>query len=412
MLTMARFRVFNIGLVVNRTLVYGTLTAIMVGLYILIVTGLGLLFELETGNLTVSLLITVLVAVAFQPLRYSVQRAIDRLMYGDRSDPYAVLARLGARLEATLAPEAVLPTIVETVAQALKLPYAAITLNQDEEPVIAAAYGTPQGHLAVLPLVYQSETIGHLQLAPRTPGESFTPADWRLLQSLAYQAGVAAHGVQLTLDLQRSRERIITAREEERRRLQRDLHDGLGPSLASMTLKLDATRNLLGNDSPTVEALLREIKVQMQSTITDVRRLVYELRPPVLEQLGLVGALHALADNFHNGLDVSLDAPEATVNLPAAVEVAVYRITQEALTNVIAHAHARRCTIKLQLDTTLNLEISDDGHGLPLHHSNGVGLNSMQNRAAQLGGNCLIDSTPGRGVHLHVQLPLRMAADT
>ncbi|MCB0223916.1 MAG: histidine kinase, partial [Anaerolineae bacterium] len=169
---MARFRVFNIGLVVNRTLVYGTLTAIMVGLYILIVTGLGLLFELETGNLTVSLLITVLVAVAFQPLRYSVQRAIDRLMYGDRSDPYAVLARLGARLEATLAPEAVLPTIVETVAQALKLPYAAITLNQDEEPVIAAAYGTPQGHLAVLPLVYQSETIGHLQLAPRTPGES------------------------------------------------------------------------------------------------------------------------------------------------------------------------------------------------------------------------------------------------
>ena len=179
-----------------------------------------------------------------------------------------------------------------------------------------------------------------------------------------------------------------------------------------MTLKLDAARNLLGNDSPTVEALLREIKVQMQSTITDVRRLVYELRPPVLEQLGLVGALHALADNFHNGLDVSLDAPEATVNLPAAVEVAVYRITQEALTNVIAHAHARRCTIKLQLDTTLNLEISDDGHGLPLHHSNGVGLNSMQNRAAQLGGNCLIDSTPGRGVHLHVQLPLRMAADT
>ncbi|MCB0212033.1 MAG: GAF domain-containing sensor histidine kinase [Anaerolineae bacterium] len=403
---------FNIGLVVNRTLVYGTLTAIIVGLYIWLVTGLGLLFELETGNLTISLLITVLIAVAFQPLRYSVQRAIDRLMYGDRSDPYTVLARLGERLEAALAPEEVLPTIVETVAQALKLPYAAITLNQDDEVVVAAAYGSAQGDLAVLPLVYQSETIGNLQLAPRAPGESFTPADWRLLQSLAYQAGVAAHGVQLTLDLQNSRERIITAREEERRRLQRDLHDGLGPTLASMTLKLDAACNLLGSESPAVEALLRDVKSQMQTTITEVRRLVYELRPPILEQLGLIDALHTLANNFHNGLEVSLKTPPNIPDLPAAIEVAVYRITQEALTNVIAHAHARHCTITLQIDTDVHLEIHDDGCGLPSYPCHGLGLNSMQNRAAQLGGKCRIDSVPGRGVCLHVQLPLRTAAFT
>ena len=160
-------------------------------------------------------------------------------MYGERDDPYAVFSRLGHRLEATLAPEAVLPTIVETVAQALKLPYAALALKQGEAFITAAAYGRRRSR-SFLPLVYHTETIGQLQVAPRATGDAFTAADRRLLADFAQQAGIAAHAVQLTADLQRSRERLVTTREEERRRLRRDLHDGLGPTLASMTLKLDA----------------------------------------------------------------------------------------------------------------------------------------------------------------------------
>ncbi|GHO55878.1 histidine kinase [Ktedonobacter robiniae] len=204
----------------------------------------------------ISLLATGLIAVLFQPLRTHFQRTINRLMYGERDDPYQVISRLGQRLEAVLAPEAVLPAVVEVVAQTLKLPYVAVTLKQGEELVLVASHGTAPEAVLHVPLISQSEQVGELVLATRTPGEAFTPAEHRLLEDLARQAGVAAHAVQLTedlkrltIDLQSSRERLVTAREEERRRLRRDLHDGLGPQLASLTLKLETARNRLGHNS-------------------------------------------------------------------------------------------------------------------------------------------------------------------
>ncbi len=253
-IALLRYRLWDIDIIINRTLVYGVLTVSIVALYVLVVVVLGMLFQVQ-GNLVIALLATGLVAVLFQPLRTRLQRTVNRLMYGDRDDPYRVICRLGQRLEATLAPEAVLPTIVETVAQALKLPYAAITLQQGEVLTIAASYGSLQDESVRLPLIYQTEQVGVLVLAPRAPGESFTPADRALLEDLARQAGIAAHAVRLTadlkrltVDLQRSREHLVTAREEERRRLRRDLHDGLGPQLASLTLKLETARNRLAHD--------------------------------------------------------------------------------------------------------------------------------------------------------------------
>src|SRR5947209_273008 len=268
-----RYRLWDIDLLINRTLVYGTLTVSVVALYVLVVGSLGVLLQTQ-GNFVVSLLATGLVAVLFQPLRSCLQRAVNRLMYGERDDPYVVLSRLGKRLEVTLAAGAVLPTIVETVAQALKLPYAAIALVQDEAFTVAAAWGLPQDELFVLPLVYQNECLGRLLLGPRAPGEAFSAADHRLLEQIAHQAGVAAHAVRLTTDLQRSRERLVWAREEERRRLRRDLHDELGPTLASLTLRLDAARNLLQHDTDAADRLLSELKLQMQATVADIRRLV------------------------------------------------------------------------------------------------------------------------------------------
>jgi signal transduction histidine kinase len=401
-----RYRLFGIDLLINRTLVYGALTAIVVGLYVVVVGSLGALFQTE-DDLVFSVLVTGLIAVLFQPLRERLQRAANRLMYGERDDPVAVLSRLGQQLEATLATESVLPKIVETVAQALRLPYVAIALKQSHTFTIVATHGDPTDDVSSLPLVYQGETIGRLTVAPRSPGEGFTPPDWRLLENIAQQTGAAAHAVQLTADLQRSRERLIAAREEERRRLRRDLHDGLGPQLASLALKIDAARNLLSHDSARVDALLLELKSQIQAAIADIRRVVYDLRPPALDQLGLVPALRerALARNTLNGLEISIEAPASLPPLPAAVEVAAYRIVLEALTNVERHARARRCVVRLTLDSALQLEIVDDGVGLTGDYQAGVGLTSMRERAVELGGTCVVEAAVGRGTRVLVRLP-------
>ena len=289
-----RHRLFDIDTILNRTLVYGGLTGIVIGSYVVIVTLLGALFQAQ-GNLLIALVATGVIAVLFQPLRSGLQRFVDRLLFGERNNPYAVLSRLGRSLETALAPEVVLPTIVETVAQALKLPSAVIEMREDDHSWVAAAYGPQHTALVTFPLVYQSETVGQLRVASRAADEPFTKADKRLLEDIAHQAGIAAHATRLTLELQRSRERLVSAREEERRRLRRDLHDGLGPTLAGQTLKVGAIRNLLTHDPPAADRLLLELGDEMEAAIADIRRLVYALRPPALDELGLVAALRAEA---------------------------------------------------------------------------------------------------------------------
>ncbi len=412
---MLRYRLWDIDTLINRTLVYGVLTVSIVAFYVLVVVSLGTLFQAQ-GNLGISLLATGLIAVLFQPLRNRLQQTVNRLMYGERDDPYRVLTRLGRRLEATLAPEAMLPTIVETVAQALKLSYAAITLKQGETSTPAASFGTLRdGEKVVhLPLIAQNEPVGELVLAPRTPGEAFTPADQRLLADLTRQIGMAVQAVRLTadlkrltLDLQHARERLVTAREEERRRLRRDLHDGLGPQLASLTLKLETARNRLAH-VPLADTLLSDLAARTQATVADIRRLVYALRPPALDELGLLSALRELTLQSSDQVSMRLDVPECLPELPAAVEVAVYRIAQEALTNVVRHAHARRCGLWLALDETtglLALSIQDDGQGLPLSRGVGVGLTSMRERAEELGGTWSIEQAPTGGTCVLARLP-------
>jgi signal transduction histidine kinase len=194
---------------------------------------------------------------------------------------------------------------------------------------------------------------------------------------------------QLTADLQRSRERLVTAREEERRRLRRDLHDGLGPQLSSQTLTLSAIKKLLRQDPETAEHLLTDAITHAQEAIADIRRLVYALRPPALDDLGLLAVLQEQIHQYEAlGLVLTLDAPEALPPLPAAMEIACYRIVQEALTNVVRHAHATHATVGLRVQQeALEVEVRDDGQGLPLGVRSGVGLRSMRERAEELGGH-------------------------
>lgn len=404
-----RYRLWDIDFLIHRTLVYGSLTASVVALYILVVGGLGALFQAR-GDLFISILATGLVAVLFAPLRDRLQRGVNRLLYGERDDPYAVLSRLGRQLETTLAPDAVLPTIVATIKEALRLPYTAIVLDQAGEDTLAAAAGTPTPQPVYVPLIYQGEQLGHLLLGAHAPGEAFTPVEQRLLNDLARQVGVALAAVRLTTDLQRSRQRLVTARAEERRRLRRDLHDGLGPQLASHALKLEAARDLIRTNPDRAEMLLNSLIEKSQGIVSEVRRLVYDLRPPALDELGLLGAVREyMAQNGVNGLQISLDAPEHLPPLPAAVEVAAYRIIQEAVTNVIRHARARTCQISLTMTdepAALHLGICDDGLGLPAGYHAGVGLGSMRERAQELGGECMIETVTSGGVRVSAFLPL------
>jgi signal transduction histidine kinase len=412
-----RYHLYNIDVLINRTLVYSALSVIVVGLYVVVVGSLGALVQVQ-GSLFASLLATGLVAVLFAPLRDRLQRAVNHLMYGHRDDPYKVLSGLGERLETTLAPNAVLPTIVESVSQALKLPYAAITLrrNIEGESVKVAEYGKKSvGEPLIVPLSYQQETLGELIVSPRSPGESFSKSDLQLLGDLAHQVGVAAHAVRLSADLQRSRERLVTAREEERKRLRRDLHDGVGPQLAALTLKLETARNLLSHD-PKTAALMAELSERVRATVSDVRRSVRALRPPALDELGLIPALReGVAQYSQNGLHISVEAPASLPPLPAAVEVATYHIAQEAMTNVIRHAGASKCSIRIALDEeadVLHLEVEDDGRGVGGDHKAGVGTRSMRERAEELGGRCTIEALPLRGTLVSVQLPCWTARDT
>jgi signal transduction histidine kinase len=407
-ISIVRYNLYDIDVVINRTLVYGALTTCVVGIYVVAVVTLGTLFQAQ-GNLAISLSATGLVAVLFQPLRSRLQRGVNRLMYGERDDPYAVISRLGRRLEAALAPDMVLSTVVETIAQALKLPYTAILLKEGEGFRTAAAYGSPRGEPETLPLVYQREEIGRLVLSPRAPGEVFSDADRSLLEDLARQAEVAVHAVRLTSDLQHSRERLVATREEERRRLRRDLHDGLGAQLAGLNVQAGALRRLIPRDPDAAEEVVVELRDEIRSAIADIRRLVYDLRPPALDDLGLVEALRQLAERYGSkdeALSVLVESSEDIPDLPAAVEVAVYRITQEALTNVARHARARTCVVRLTVDGGMGLEIVDDGVGIPKARSAGVGLSSMHERASELGGSCTVEAVPEDGTRVLVRLPL------
>jgi signal transduction histidine kinase len=399
-----RYRLWDIDLLVSRALIWGVLTAVVIGAYVLVVGTLATLFQARSTFLP-ALLATGVIALLFHPLRQRVQQGVNRLVYGQRDEPYRVLSQLGQRLETTLVPTAVLPTIVETVAQTLKLPYVAISLKEGDEFRVAAARGDPAPEALHLPLTYQGETIGQLVCEPRR-GEPFSGAERRLLADMARQAGVALHAVRLNADLQRSRERLVVTREEERRRIRRDLHDGLGPALASQTLKIGLARSLLAADRETADSLLQQIEKANGAALEEIRRLVYNLRPPALDELGLLRAIEQEAPR-QPGLTITFTLPPELPELSAAVEVAVYRIVQEALANVVRHAQASCVSVRLAIDTDLRLTIADNGRGLPSAYRPGVGLHSMRERAEELGGTFRINASPTTGTTITVNLPLR-----
>lgn len=411
-----RDRLFDIDVVVNRTLVYGTLTAGILAAYVG-ATMIGSAAGPEHGY-GITLLATGVAALVALPMRDVLQRRVNRLMYGQRDEPWRAMARLGARLEWAADPDLAFPAIAETVAEALRLPYVAVEVVDEGGLMQAVArHGTAAGLTEQMPLVHGAEPVGRLVLGVRSGERGFRADEVALLRDLARQAGAAIHALRLRADLARSRERLVVAREEERRRLRRDLHDGLGPSLAAIGMRAEAAAAVLDDDLEAGRRQLEALGEEIRTALADVRRLVDGLRPPALDELGLMGAIDQQAARLDGGADrergttaIRVEcAPALLPSLPAAVEVAAYRIAVEAMTNAVRHAGARLCRVRLEAAAQLTIEVTDDGGGLPAPERPGTGLESMRERAAELGGEVTIERRPEGGTRVIARLPLQRA---
>jgi signal transduction histidine kinase len=413
-IAVVRHRLFDVEVVLNRTVVYGLLTAVVLAGYLIAVVGVDQAAQ-RTGLVAV-----VVLALLAATARDRVQRGVDRLLFGYRKDPYAVVSRVGQRLDHASGPLDALGQLTGELRTVLRLPSAEVI--PDDPGLAPAGSGRPVAGTADIPVAVQGEHVATLRVGRRHHGERFRPDEMSALTDVARRAGALVQAAALIAELQRSRETLVTAREEERRRLRRDLHDGVGPELAGLALQLDSLAGRLAGQ-PDLAARARALRDRLRQTVTGVRRVVDDLRPPALDELGLASALRqhfavypatqviapALSDRDETPAEA--DPVQLTAGtlppLPAAVEVAAYRIASEAVANAFRHGHATACTVQLSADAAdLHLDVRDDGTGIPPDAVPGVGLASMRARAAELGGQLSISTGPS-GTALHARLPLR-----
>ncbi len=385
---------YDLRTATNRAVVWVVLSAVVAGIYALVIASVGGVFGLNAAAWLPAVAVGV-VAVSFAPLRDALQGAVNRVLYGRWEEPYAVLARLGQRLEATGDPERLL---AEACVELGGLGLRGVRVDDVAGEVLASSGDVvPDEPTEAIPLTVYGERVGTLHYA--APGTPLRPGDRRLLEDLCVQLGGVVHDRRLTVELQRALESVVLAREEERRRLRRDLHDGLGPALAGHLLRLDVVARELVPGSRAAE-LVDALRDDLRVTVVDVRRVVEGLRPPALDDLGLEGALSQAVQRLTAGAGVDVELAMSDLPpLPAATEVAAFRIVTEAVTNVVRHAHARHCRVCVTVaDGCLRLEIADDGDGLADGPSTGHGLHTMRERAEEMRGSLRLVSAAGTTV--------------
>ncbi|MBB5967538.1 histidine kinase [Planomonospora venezuelensis] len=400
----AKYRLYDIDRLLSATVAYGALAALVVLVDVAVFTVAGSVL----GERDSALAAIAIVAVLYAPLRGWLWRGVRRLVRGTGHDPYAAVSTLAERLELATDPDEQLIAVATTLAQAFRLVYVRVEIERPNGDRSVVEHGTPRGPSVSLPVAYRGEVVGRLVLC-RT---DLSEGDQRLLGDLVRQAAAAARATELSADLQRIRAQMVLAREEERRRLRRDLHDGLGPTLGALRLRVEAARNLAATDPAQADRLLEQTAGEVSGVLTEVRRLVHDLRPPALDELGLLRAIEQQAGRFRSAaLDVRVTGDGALDALPAAVEVAAYRIVSEALANVVKHAGAVRCDITLRVrEGALDVAVRDDGTGIAPDVVAGVGMQSLRERAAELGGDCRVSCPPGGGTLVGARLPIEEVA--
>jgi signal transduction histidine kinase len=365
--------------------------------------------NLAAGTSVRSMVTGGIVALVLLPAALLLRRATSRLLYGDRAFPYRVVSEL-RRLEPTTGAEELLDEVLSTLSRRLNLAYARI----ESAGGIAVQRGERIGTPTTVDLEVGGTPVGRLEMEVDSLRAPFGPRDRRLLEDVGTQVGALVQALEAGRELQRSREQLVAAREEERRRLRRDLHDGLGPSLATTLMRLEVARDLVDRDPAAARDLVGRLVDQTEADIREVRRLVDGLRPPSLDQLGLVSALRQSADQHNHAVALGSEAPHWTVvtdeigTLPAAVEVAAYRIALEAVNNAVRHSGGTEVTLRLRRrPDALELVVRDDGGGVTGARTDGVGIGSMRDRAEEVGGSCTVSSsTQGGGTEVMARLPL------
>jgi signal transduction histidine kinase len=389
----------TVAVLVRQTFVHTVLLAAIAGLAVLVASVVRALGQTLPGFGVA--VIAAAAALAVQPLRALLARLVDRLLYGDLRDPYRALQRLAERTHTAPDIDAVLTGLAATVAASLHAPWARV---EAAGHVGSWGEGPGGGESVVVDLVSGPALLGTVAVEP---ARRLRTAELQLLADLARHGGVAVQAVLLADAVRAGRQRLVVAREEERRRLRRDLHDGVGPTLAGLTMQLGALRPLVGTEPAAVADRLGRLEDAAREALETVRRLAHGLRPPALDELGMGGALRQLADSL--GLSVRF-RDEELPRLPAAVEVAVYLIAAEALHNVARHAGTGDVEVQLVADgDDVTLVVRDSGPGGGEGRPPGIGLTTMRERADELGGTVTVASAPGGGTTVTARLPLRDA---
>jgi signal transduction histidine kinase len=401
-IAVTRHRLYDLDLAVCRALAGVSLAVCLAGVYL---TAFGVLrAALDDRTAIASGLAAALTGLLVLPLGTRLARGVDRLFYGDRADRYLVVSAFSATLRERLDVAEVPQAVCDAIVSSLRLGSADLVLESGRR----ASAGDADGPVTRVPLRHRGAELGSLAVTPRAGERSLDERDAELVTALADSAAPAVAALQLTDSLQQAREDLVAAREEERRRVRRDLHDGVGAALAGVRLQMDSARDLV--DDPLAGKLLDAAADGLAEAVGDLRSVTDDLRPPALDDLGLAASLSALADRLRTpSLEVEVDIAPLPP-LPAAVDVACYRIAAEALANAARHARASRVALRVRLDDgRLSLTVDDDGVGLPAQpRGRGLGLSSMRQRTEEIGGRFeLVATSPGTSVR--VTLPVGAA---
>ena len=431
---LSRFHLWDVDRVINRTLAYGVLAGAITIVYFGLVVTLGTLIGTGTGfNLAVSITLTAVLAVAFQPLRERARRLANRLVYGKRATPYELLSELSKRMGDAYAVDEVIPRLAEAVGEGTAAADAGIWLRVDSSleragvwPASSGDGGQERLHLTALdqpsrdesqrlvPVTHQGNVLGAITVR-KPPGERFTPVEDRLLDGVATQAGLVLRNAQLTAELgarlkelAASRQRLVSAQDAERKRIERDLHDGAQQNLVALSMKVRRAQELSASDPEAAGRLLEEVQTDTQRTLDTLRDLARGIYPPILADKGLVQALEAISrrapiEVIVEGTDVPRVSP--------AIENAVYFCCLEAIQNASKHGRGPVDVRLRDRDGVLMFSITDDGPGFdPARKGRGEGLQNMIDRLAAVGGVLEIDSEPGRGTSIRGRVRHRIGS--
>jgi signal transduction histidine kinase len=400
-----RYRLYDIDVVINKALAYGVLAAFITAVFVAIVVGVGT-FVGSSGNAFLSAVAAAVVALAFQPARRRAQHLANRFVYGERATPYEVLSGFSERLAETYSVDDVLPRLARVLGDALGAARVAILLGTD--PTSAPVATWPQGEATAgdprsFEVRHQGEPLGTIEVM-MPPGAPLDVTQEKLVADVAAQAGLVLRNATLIEDLRASRQRLVAAQDQERRRIERNIHDGAQQQLVALAVKLKLADSLVGKDEERAHAMLTDLQAETTQALEDLRDLARGIYPPLLADKGLGAALESQARKLPLPAAIETDG---IGRYHQETEAAVYFSCLEALQNVVKYAEASRVAVRLtQQDPMLTFEITDDGRGFdPAVAAQGSGLQGIADRLAALGGDLIVRSSPGRGTTVVGRVP-------